>query len=84
MEVLIKWHELPNNDASWEPLSTIRQQFVDLHLGDKVIADEGEGGGESLQTVIDLVLTKKRILEESFSHRQFVALICQDVILLTF
>ena len=41
MEVFIKWYGLPVEDASWEPLSLIRDQFPDLHLGDKVIVDEG-------------------------------------------
>ena len=41
VEVFIKWDGLPVEDASWEPLSLIRDKFPDLHLGDKVIVDEG-------------------------------------------
>ena len=34
-EVLIQWADLPPFEASWEPFSTIQQQFPDFPLEDK-------------------------------------------------
>lgn len=33
-ESLIKWHNLPTDDATWEPISTLQEQFLDLNLED--------------------------------------------------
>ena len=35
-EVLIKWQNLPDFEASWEPANLIASQFPDFHLEDKV------------------------------------------------
>ncbi|GKC43869.1 transposon Tf2-12 polyprotein, partial [Tanacetum coccineum] len=34
--VLVRWKDLPGYEATWEPFETMRQQFPDLHLEDKV------------------------------------------------
>ncbi|GJW15685.1 ty3-gypsy retrotransposon protein, partial [Tanacetum coccineum] len=36
-ELLIHWKNLPEHDASWEPMSNIERQFPDFHLEDKVV-----------------------------------------------
>ncbi|GJS50287.1 putative mitochondrial protein [Tanacetum coccineum] len=36
-ELLIRWKNLPERDASWEPMSNIERQFPDFHLEDKVV-----------------------------------------------
>ena len=36
VEVLIKWHGLPDYEATWEELSMVAMQFPDFHLEDKV------------------------------------------------
>ncbi|KAJ0091152.1 hypothetical protein Patl1_14741 [Pistacia atlantica] len=36
-EVLIRWTTLPKEDATWEPISTIKEQFPNFNLEDKVI-----------------------------------------------
>ncbi|XP_022863437.1 uncharacterized protein LOC111383553 [Olea europaea var. sylvestris] len=35
-EVLIRWKDLPEFEATWKPFETIRQQFPSFHLEDKV------------------------------------------------
>ncbi|XP_078447009.1 uncharacterized protein LOC144715877 [Wolffia australiana] len=55
VEVLIKWKGLPEEDASWEPLSVIRGQFPDIHLGDKVIVDEG--GNDTIPVIAKSLLS---------------------------
>ena len=40
-EVLICWKNLPNHEATWEPMDTIQRQFLGFHLEDKVILWEG-------------------------------------------
>ena len=40
-EVLIQWKGLPQEDATWEPLVTITEQFLDFDLGDKVRLERG-------------------------------------------
>ncbi|KAJ1413345.1 Chromo-like domain superfamily [Sesbania bispinosa] len=39
MEVLIKWHQLPECENSWETLTELQEQFPGFHLGDKVCLD---------------------------------------------
>ncbi|KAI0502429.1 hypothetical protein KFK09_017378 [Dendrobium nobile] len=40
-EVLIKWKDLPDYEATWEPYEMVKQQFPDFHLEDKVNLWEG-------------------------------------------
>ena len=42
VEVFIQWQGLLEEDSSWEPRLTIRHQFPEFPLGDKVIVDEGD------------------------------------------
>lgn len=35
-EVLVQWKHLPEFEATWEPISTLKKQFPLLHLEDKV------------------------------------------------
>ncbi|KAL4575579.1 hypothetical protein LXL04_022427 [Taraxacum kok-saghyz] len=35
-EVLIRWKDLPEYEATWEPFDSIKQQFPNFHLEDKV------------------------------------------------
>ncbi|XP_073219669.1 uncharacterized protein [Cicer arietinum] len=35
-EVLIQWKDLPDFEATWEPVETIMEQFPSFHLEDKV------------------------------------------------
>ncbi|GJY77977.1 putative mitochondrial protein [Tanacetum coccineum] len=39
--VLVRWKDLPGYEATWEPFETMRQQFPDLHLEDKVVLRMG-------------------------------------------
>ncbi|GKD79478.1 ty3-gypsy retrotransposon protein, partial [Tanacetum coccineum] len=39
--VLVRWKDLPGYEATWEPFETMRQQFPDLHLEDKVVLQDG-------------------------------------------
>ncbi|GJU55049.1 putative mitochondrial protein [Tanacetum coccineum] len=39
--VLARWKDLPGYKATWEPFETMRQQFPDLHLEDKVVLQDG-------------------------------------------
>ena len=41
MEVLIKWKDLPGFESTWEPFVTIKKQFPEFHLEDKVAVWEG-------------------------------------------
>ena len=41
VEVCIQWKGHAPEEALWEPLNTIWQQFLGVHLGDKVMVDEG-------------------------------------------
>ena len=41
VKVFIKWQGFLDEDSSWEPLLTVCRQFPELHLGYKVIVDEG-------------------------------------------
>ena len=43
-EVLIKWHDLPDCENSWEKLSDLLQKFPDDHLEDKVNLQGGSVG----------------------------------------
>ncbi|GJY52720.1 cornichon homolog 4-like protein [Tanacetum coccineum] len=36
-EVLIRWKNLPEHDATWEPMATIQRQFPDFHLEDALV-----------------------------------------------
>ena len=36
MEVLIKWKNLPDFEATWEPAAMVEAQFPEFHLGDNV------------------------------------------------
>ncbi|GKB20111.1 putative mitochondrial protein [Tanacetum coccineum] len=40
-EVLIKWKYLPGYESTWEPFVTIKKQFPEFHLEDKVAVWEG-------------------------------------------
>ncbi|GJY68144.1 putative mitochondrial protein [Tanacetum coccineum] len=40
--VLVRWKDLPGYEATWEPFETMRQQFPDLHLEDKVVLQDGD------------------------------------------
>ncbi|KAI0493308.1 hypothetical protein KFK09_027585 [Dendrobium nobile] len=40
-EVLIKWKNLPDYEATWEPYERMKRQFPDFHLEDKVVLWEG-------------------------------------------
>ena len=40
-EVLIKWKNLPEHEASWEPSVMIKEQFPEFHLEDKVSLQPG-------------------------------------------
>lgn len=35
-EVLIQWQDLPEFEATWEPVEVIKEQFPSFHLEDKV------------------------------------------------
>ncbi|GKB26544.1 ty3-gypsy retrotransposon protein [Tanacetum coccineum] len=39
--VLVRWKDLPGYEATWEPFETMRQQFPNLHLEDKVVLQDG-------------------------------------------
>ncbi|KAI3751006.1 hypothetical protein L2E82_21994 [Cichorium intybus] len=41
LEILVKWKDLPELEASWENLSAMVQQFPDSHLEDKVLLLQG-------------------------------------------
>ena len=41
IEVLIQWKGLPQFEASWESVDTIKEHFPDFHLEDKVSLIEG-------------------------------------------
>ena len=41
IEVLIQWKGLPQFEASWELVDTIKKHFPDFHLEDKVSLIEG-------------------------------------------
>ena len=41
IEVLIQWKGLPQFEASWELVDTIKKHFPDFHLEDKVSLSEG-------------------------------------------
>jgi len=36
LEVLLKWHQLPETENSWESAASISKEFPDFHLEDKV------------------------------------------------
>ncbi|KAI0495616.1 hypothetical protein KFK09_021919 [Dendrobium nobile] len=40
-EVLIKWKNLPDYEATWEPYERMKRQFPDFHFEDKVVLWEG-------------------------------------------
>lgn len=40
-EVLIRWKDLPEYEATWEPFEAINRQFPDFHLEDKVVVWRG-------------------------------------------
>lgn len=42
LEVLVKWENLPDSEATWESAPLIHQQFPAFHLEDKV---KLHGGG---------------------------------------
>ena len=44
-EVLIEWKGLPQFEASWESLDTIKEHFPGFHLKDKVSCIGGRGRG---------------------------------------
>nr|GEW89645.1 Ty3/gypsy retrotransposon protein [Tanacetum cinerariifolium] len=37
-----KWKDLPGYESTWEPLVTIKKQFPEFHLEDKVAVWEGQ------------------------------------------
>ena len=41
LEALIKWHNLPAFESSWEDFEVINTQFPSFHLEDKVRVQEG-------------------------------------------
>ena len=41
LEALIKWHNLPAFESSWEDFKVINTQFPSFHLEDKVRVREG-------------------------------------------
>ena len=41
LEVLIKWHNMPDCDSSWELAADIKLNFPSFHLEDKVVVQEG-------------------------------------------
>ncbi|KAH6762936.1 hypothetical protein C2S52_020369 [Perilla frutescens var. hirtella] len=50
--VLIQWQGLPPEDASWELLDTIQDEFPDIHLEDKVLSkEEGDDTLDNLEDV---------------------------------
>ncbi|XP_028550273.1 uncharacterized protein LOC110114341 [Dendrobium catenatum] len=52
-EVLIKWKNLPDYDATWEPYERVKQQFSSFHLEDKVILWEDVGNRKSQDEVYE-------------------------------
>lgn len=36
-KALIEWEGLPEHEGTWESVNYMRQQFLEFHLGDKVI-----------------------------------------------
>ncbi|XP_022858060.1 uncharacterized protein LOC111378985 [Olea europaea var. sylvestris] len=57
-DVLIKWKNLPEFEATWEPFETIRGQFPSFHLEDKV--DFGPAGYDRPQIWFTYARREKR------------------------
>lgn len=60
LDILIKWHQLPEFESTWEPLSTIRRQFPHFKLEDEVVL---QGAG------IDRLLQNGHIPRKRRSHK---------------
>lgn len=58
VEVLIKWKELPEIEATWEHFNNITQLFPDFHLEDKVTLLAG--GNAENNNRFPILLTYKR------------------------
>ncbi|CAA0837931.1 Unknown protein, partial [Striga hermonthica] len=56
-EVLVDWEELPSEEATWEDLEEMRDQFPNLILGDK---DSLEGDGNDAEVARQLKNTASR------------------------
>lgn len=39
--LLVKWHGLPDNDATWEPLNDFKNLYPDVQLEDKLFVRVG-------------------------------------------
>nr|GEX17340.1 putative mitochondrial protein [Tanacetum cinerariifolium] len=50
-EILIKWKDLPGYESTWEPFVTIKKQFPEFHLEDKVAVWEGSIGKDRFKEV---------------------------------
>nr|GEY30190.1 hypothetical protein [Tanacetum cinerariifolium] len=50
-EVLIKWKDLPGYESTWEPFVTIKKQFLEFHLEDKVAVWEESSGKDRFKEV---------------------------------
>ncbi|GKD45909.1 putative mitochondrial protein [Tanacetum coccineum] len=50
-EVLIKWKYLPGYESTWELFETIKKQFPEFHLKDKVAVWEGSIGKDRFKEV---------------------------------
>ena len=48
--VCVRWSGLPFENSSWEPISQMRRQFLESHLGDKVVVN-GEGNDTILPSL---------------------------------
>ncbi|XP_073221507.1 uncharacterized protein [Cicer arietinum] len=50
--VLILWKDLPNFEATWEPIETIMEKFPSFHLEDKNIVISGGAFGSYAEDVL--------------------------------
>ncbi|RVW35112.1 hypothetical protein CK203_085924 [Vitis vinifera] len=70
IEVLIQWKGLPQFEASWESVDTIKEQFPDFHLEDKVSLIEGSNDRPPIRYVYNRK-GKRNILHLAVSCHSF-------------
>ncbi|XP_078447184.1 uncharacterized protein LOC144716044 [Wolffia australiana] len=61
IQVLVKWKKLPNYEATWEDVNTIKPQFPSFPIGDQLVF----GGGSNDKIPLKTYQSKKRRAEVS-------------------